>query len=128
MRVQTTARPVQCSCVIRPKDVVDARFEIESVAGSGGMGTVYRALDLQTNEHVALKVMTSGRDAARFVREAELLSTLAHPSIVKHVAHGTDADRIYIAMEWLEGEDLSARLAGDPIDAHASVTLVLRAA
>ena len=47
---------------------------------------------------------------ARFAREAEVLSELHHPGIVRYVAHGrTEPGRPFLAMEWLDGEDLAAR-------------------
>src|SRR6185503_8645672 len=86
------------------------RFILEALAGSGGMGTVYRARDHHTGQTVAVKLLQanpSPQEVERFVREAELLSTLRHPGIVAYHAHGTTAaGEPYLAMEWLEGEDL----------------------
>src|ERR1700735_3427016 len=66
------------------------RFRLLSVAGRGGFGTVYRARDERSGADVALKVMRHGTtDVGRFEREAELLASLHHPSVVSHVAHGT---------------------------------------
>jgi serine/threonine protein kinase len=90
------------------------RFEVERVVGSGAMGTVFRARDRVTGEVVALKVMRSdGRGhAARFDREAEVLDHLRHPRIVRYVGHGTTVlGERFLAMEWLDGENLKARLA-----------------
>src|SRR5262245_15853804 len=98
---------------MRPGDVVANRFRIESVAGTGGMGTVYRAHDVAADRTVALKTLAGigERDAARFAREAAVLAELVHPGIVRYVAHGLTADHEhYIAMEWLEGETLHDRL------------------
>src|SRR5687767_13666452 len=94
---------------------VGDRFELEAVAGAGGMGTVYRARDLGTGAVVALKVLHHGADHARFEREARLLAELEHPGIVRFVACGIDGDSgaPYLAMEWLEGEGLEARLGRD---------------
>ncbi len=90
------------------------RYLIDRVAGSGGMGTVYRACDQLTLEWVALKVLhPRGRDyhAARFAREAQLLAELHHPHIVSYRAHGeTPQGQPYLVMAWLAGEDLQARL------------------
>jgi tetratricopeptide (TPR) repeat protein len=78
------------------------------------MGTVYRAHDRLHDKTVALKVL-HGEDAIdveRFVREAAILAELDHPNIVRYAGHGvTEAGEHYLAMEWLEGEDLSVRLA-----------------
>lgn len=87
------------------------RFELQTLAGSGGMGRVYRARDQATERDVAVKVLPADGDAVRFVREAEVLASLDHPGVVRHVAHGvTPEGWQYLAMEWLEGEDVSGRL------------------
>ncbi len=95
-------------------DVIADRFEVERVAGEGGMGTVYRALDRLTGHPVAVKLIRGRLTSAagrRFYREAQVLSTLEHPGIVRHVGHGvTGAGEMWLAMEWLEGLDLSSRL------------------
>jgi tetratricopeptide (TPR) repeat protein len=111
--------------------VVAARFLLGAVAGTGGMGTVFRALDQERGLPVALKILR-GRaeaDVARFEREATFLAGLDHPGIVRYVAHGVTAegDR-YLAMEWLEGEDLGERLRRRPLSLAESVTLLRGAA
>ncbi len=105
------------------------RFEVLGIAGSGGMGAVLRARDLVTGAPVALKVLR-GQDAeARFELEARILSELRHPGIVRYVAHGKGEDGSpYLAMEWLDGEDLAARLARESLTVGESVELVRRAA
>ncbi|AUX21597.1 protein kinase [Sorangium cellulosum] len=97
---------------MRAGDVVGGRFVLVELAGSGGMGEVFRAQDRVTGDTVALKVVLGGHGLeTRFEREAQLLSELSHPGIVRYVAHGrTPSGRSYLAMEWLEGEDLSRRL------------------
>jgi tetratricopeptide (TPR) repeat protein len=110
-----------------PGERVADRFVIERKAGSGGTGTVFRALDTLTGETVAVKVLHEGRSqrAARFVAEARILSELKHPGIVRYVTHGTTSDRDpYLAMEWLEGEDLSTRLARERLSLMESIDLV----
>jgi serine/threonine protein kinase len=74
------------------------------------MGHVYRARDIQTGEPVALKILAHG-GTERFLREGRVLAELSHPHIVRYLAHGTtETDEPYLAMEWLEGEDLARRL------------------
>ncbi|MBK9035911.1 MAG: protein kinase [Myxococcales bacterium] len=93
--------------------VIAERFELEELAESGGMGSVYRARDRMTGGRVAVKLLAKAnqRWAERFRREALALSELAHPAIVRYVAHGvTPAGEPYLAMAWLDGEPLSARL------------------
>jgi len=109
-------------------DVLAERFEIERIAGSGGMGAVYRARDRHTGAPVAIKVlregMGEGSGTDRFVREARVLSELRHPGIVRYVAHGmTPAGERYLAMEWLEGQSLSMRMRRKPLTLIESVTL-----
>src|SRR4051794_15946908 len=102
---------------MNPGTVVAERFEIERLAGSGGMGAVYRARDRTTGDAVAIKAIHAAGIALasfvdRFAREAQLLAELRHPGVVRYVAHGSTGEGVpYLAMEWLEGEELSARLA-----------------
>ena len=114
-----------------PGDVVANRFRIEAIAGTGGMGTVYRAVDLAAGGHVALKTLAGlgERDAARFSREAAVLAELTHPGIVRYVAHGLTADHVpYLAMEWLEGETLHERLRRGPLAVAEAIELARAAA
>ena len=92
--------------------IVGGRFELQAFVAAGGMGHVYRAHDRETGGDVALKLLPSaGGDAERFVREAEVLAAIDHPGVVRYLAHGTTDDGAhYLAMEWLEGEDLAHRL------------------
>lgn len=84
----------------------------ERVAG-GGMGTIYRGVDARSGEPVALKRMNAGEQReARFAQEARLLSQLGHPALVRYIEHGCAEDgELYLVMEWLDGEDLDARLS-----------------
>src|SRR5262245_3419390 len=111
---------------------IAGRFIVESLAGAGGMGTVYRARDTETDRMVALKLLQGGghlHDAERFAREARLLSELAHPGIVAYLAHGvTEAGQPYLAMEWLDGEDLAMRLERGALPVTDALVLVRRAA
>ncbi|WP_437979409.1 protein kinase [Sorangium sp. So ce295] len=116
---------------MRAADVVEDRFEIERLAGTGGMGDVYRARDRLSGQAVALKVLQSASvsDLSRLSREAEALVTLRLPGVVQYVAHGvTGAGRPYLAMEWLDGVTLEERLAAGPLSIEESVTLAARVA
>ncbi len=117
--------------MLRPGEVIGGRFEIEHLAGEGGMATVFRARDLAAGEHVAVKVLqgVSPDHARRFSREAKVLAQLRHPAIVRHVADGlTEAGAPWLAMEWLEGEDLHARLARGGLTIADSIALARRVA
>jgi serine/threonine protein kinase len=116
---------------VLPGDVVNGRFEIERLAGSGGMGAVYRALDRSTGEPVAVKVLLEGRTSgeSRFEREAQLLSEMRHPGLARYVAHGAmESGERYLVMEWLEGEDLSRRLQRSRLTIEESLLLTSRVA
>ncbi len=93
--------------------VIADRFEIERLAESGGMGSVYLARDRMTGEPVAVKLLARANErwAERFRREALALAELTHPAIVRYVAHGVSVtNEPWLAMEWLDGESLSVRL------------------
>jgi hypothetical protein len=111
--------------------VLASRFTLEALVGSGGMGSIYRARDGLSGQHVALKLLHADTAEAlqRFSREATFLAHLRHPGIVAHVAHGTTAEgRPFLAMEWLEGEDLAQRLARQPLTLEESLALLHQAA
>jgi len=100
--------------------VVGERFEIEREVGRGGVGIVYRAFDRVSRSWVALKVIAiPGVDAgeeARFYREGRVLAGLVHPAIVRLVAFGQlDEGQPYVAMEWLDGEDIAQRQKRSPL-------------
>src|SRR5262245_45902666 len=116
---------------MRQGQLLASRFEIEHEVASGGMGTVYRALDRETGEPVAIKVLRGcdGQDAVRFRREAVVLAELRHPAIVRYVAEGLDTDGApYLVMEWLTGCDLHTRLQREELSVAESVALCRRVA
>ncbi len=113
--------------IVRVGDVVAERFELLSLAGSGGMGAVFRARDLQDAREVALKVQRGGitpEEVLRFEREAQVLEQVRHPCVVEHVAHGKTArNQAWIAMEWIDGEDLHTRLKRGRLTIEESLEL-----
>lgn len=88
------------------------RYEIASLVGVGAMGVVYAATDSELRRKVALKLVRSrrGRDAAerreRLLREARTMARLAHPNVVTVHDVGTFGERVFVAMELVEGETL----------------------
>ncbi|NUQ79616.1 MAG: protein kinase, partial [Polyangiaceae bacterium] len=114
---------------MRPGEFVGGIFEIERVAGEGGMGVVYRAR--WDNLPVAVKILHGAgiEGRARFLREAKLLASLTHPAIVKYVAHGfASSGEPYLVMEWLEGEDLGSRLSRARLTTSETIALGRRIA
>ena len=88
------------------------KYELTDLLGQGAMGVVYRALDPMLHRYVALKLMSQGiaADAAlrdRFMREARSAGSLQHPNIITIFDFGEAEGHLYIAMEYVEGADLS---------------------
>jgi tetratricopeptide (TPR) repeat protein len=108
------------------------RFVAEARVGGGGMGDIYKGVDRETGEPVAIKLLratATPHEAARFGREIAVLADLRHPNIVQYVAHGTwDDGRLFFAMEWLDGEDLAQRQRRSPLGMRDAVEVVRRSA
>jgi hypothetical protein len=112
--------------VLEQGELVADRFEIVARARSGGMGDVYQARDHRTDALVAVKVVGDGHkgNGSRFAREIRILADLEHPRIVRHLCDGVlDSGKLYLVMEWLDGEELLERLERGPLDLAESVTL-----
>ena len=96
--------------------VLDGKYRVTRLIGQGGMGRIFEAVQLRLNRRVALKLMssdlaTNAQALARFRREAEVTSQLGHPHIVQLLDSGVTASgEPYMAMEFLDGEDLDARV------------------
>jgi predicted Ser/Thr protein kinase len=111
-----------------------AGYTIETVAGRGGMGVVYRARDGDLDRIVALKVIAPdlARDDAfrtRFVREARITAQLDHPNVIPVYDAGEDDSRLYIAMRWVEGTDLGRMIfERGPVEPRLAAELVAQAA
>jgi serine/threonine-protein kinase len=95
------------------------RYEIVGELGKGAMGIVYKGLDPKIHREVAIKTIRFEQDFApdemedvkkRFFREAETAGRLTHPNIVTIYDVGEDWDLSYIAMELLDGEELTAHI------------------
>lgn len=94
---------------------INSRYRIDSLLGDGGMGTVYRAYDLNLDRAVAIKLMHAHfarqrefRD--RLVQEAKTAARLDHPSIVRVFDFGDSEAGLFIAMEYVEGGSLREHL------------------
>jgi serine/threonine-protein kinase len=96
--------------------VLEGAYRLTRLLGEGGMGAVYEAVHLRLDKKVAVKVMArplaaSEEALARFRREVQVTSKLAHPHIVHVSDFGTaPSGEPFLVMEYLEGEDLSDRL------------------
>src|SRR6476660_7815735 len=92
------------------------KYQIIEQVGEGAMGVVYRALDPVLNRTVAIKVMTDAvaRDddlRGRFLREAQAAGSLQHPNVITIYDFGETAGHLFIAMEFVEGQDLETLAA-----------------
>ena len=97
-------------------------FQLQAELGRGGMGVVYRAIQLGLARAVALKVLAPGSALdddvrARFEAEARLAARVRHPALVQVLDFGVLAGgQAYIAYELVEGKPLSAILADGPLE------------
>jgi len=99
--------------------IVDGRYEITGVVGSGGFATVYRAQQMHIHREVALKVLDSKSNkkdetfSERFLREAQVAAKIKHPNVVDIYDFGFVGfnKQPYIAMELLTGHDLAEELS-----------------
>ncbi len=96
-------------------------YRVLETLGTGGVGTVYRAVDRRTGEAAALKLLSTGpaldpRAARRLAREFETLADLSHPNVVKVYDTGVFQGYPYLAMELVEGLTLRHYLALDTAD------------
>jgi hypothetical protein len=90
------------------------RFKIEALLGRGGMGEVYKAFDPTLQRTIAVKTVRPDIDRPeyldRLMREAQACARLSHPNIVTVYEAGQIDGIVYIAMEYLQGENLSQAL------------------
>ncbi len=98
------------------------RYHVLQRIGAGGMGVVYAAFDPDLDRKVALKVLhperldgaAGSRGHARLIREAKAMAKLAHPNVVTVHDVGVFDERVFVAMEFIEGETLTAWLETRP--------------
>ncbi|MFE6864606.1 protein kinase [Nocardia sp. NPDC057668] len=112
---------------------VFAGYRIERLIGAGGMGEVYLAHDRDLPRMIALKVLgpAVSDDAdvrSRFLREADTVARLSHPNIVAVFARGEEAGQLWMAMQYVDGTDLSAVLSAGPVPPERAVRIVTEVA
>lgn len=95
-------------------EVIDGRYQLTRIVASGGMATIYAALDLRLDRQVAVKVMhphlaQDEQFVSRFIREAKAAASLSHPNIVSVLDQGWNQGGVpcvFIVMELVEGATL----------------------
>ncbi|AKF83571.1 protein kinase [Myxococcus fulvus 124B02] len=131
--MQTGPRPSTSNPLVDPLlgQVLHERFRVLAPLGAGGMGRVYRALQLPLERVVALKVLSPSFPTAsdpefqrRFLLEASITAKLRHPNTVTIIDYGkTDDGTFYLAMEYLEGLTLAEHLASGPLPWRRAVDI-----
>jgi serine/threonine-protein kinase len=112
--------------------VIDGRYAIEKRVGEGGMAYVYRAVDRQSQQPVAIKVLMSrlandAESVARLRREAQLAMKLTHPNCCGLVGYGEASGLPYLVMPFLEGETLATRQNRvGPLSPAAAVPILIQ--
>jgi serine/threonine-protein kinase len=106
-----------------------AHYRVLELLGGGGMGVVYKALDVRLGQTVALKLLRSAAAASeeakrRFTQEAKAASALDHPNICAvHEIGETAVGELYIAMAYYEGPSLKQKIGNGPLPIDEALTL-----
>ena len=111
--------------------MIFAGYRVETLVGRGGMGVVYRATDLSLERPVALKLIApelaeDQRFRTRFLREPKLAASLDHPNVIPIYEAGEDDGQLYLAMRFVEGNDLRTLLNREEIDPVRALAILGR--
>jgi len=111
---------------------IGGKYRLGVLLGKGGMGAVYAAENILTGKRVAIKCMNVGptggsEAAARFMREAKASARVRHPNVVDVYDVLAEDDQLFLIMELLEGEPLSAFLAKESIPLPSLIRLLIPA-
>ena len=114
-----------------PRGTLVANYRVEAVLGRGGMSVVYLAEDLRLKRHVALKLLApaladDARFRERFLTESELAASLDHANVIPVYEAGEADGSLYIAMRYVEGSDLKARLGDGPLSDEEAVAVAVQ--
>src|SRR5436190_21484802 len=107
------------------------QYKILAKIGSGGQGTVYKALDTKLNRTVVIKVLPpeltqKTSNFKRFEREAQLCSQLDHPNICTIYDFNEANGVYYIAMQWVDGKNVRQQVAGRPLELKSALSVAIQ--
>lgn len=104
-------RPSQVAALLAPGSTFAGRYAVKEILGAGGMGVVYRALDTQLQEPVAIKTLKpevmSVESVERFKQEIRLARRITHRNVVRTHDLGEADGTLFITMEYVEGKSLA---------------------
>jgi len=106
-------RPAAVKTDAEETEIRIPEYQLQRKLGSGGMGTVYKAIQLSLERDVAIKVLREDRvsdveSRLRFMQEMKVVGQLKHPNIVEAYDAGHPSGVYYLAMEYIDGLDLAA--------------------
>jgi len=127
---RTILRPIY---ELKPGTILAGKYKIEEVVGRGGMGIVYKAVDIKLKRCVALKFLppelTQDTEAKeRFILEAQTAAALTHPNICTIHEINEEEGESFIAMEYVEGKDLRDKLNKGPMEVEEVLDIVVQVA
>lgn len=107
------------------------QYKIQEKIGSGGQGTVYKALDTKLNRTVVIKILPpeltqKTANFKRFEREAQLCSQLDHPNICTIYDFNESNGVFYIAMQYIEGKNVRQLVSGRPLELRSALSIAIQ--
>ncbi len=107
------------------------QYKITDKIGSGGQGTVYKALDTKLNRTAVVKVLPpeltqKTANFKRFEREAQLCSQLDHPNICTIYDFNEANGVYYIAMQWVDGKNVRQLVGGRPLELRSALSIAIQ--
>jgi tRNA A-37 threonylcarbamoyl transferase component Bud32/dienelactone hydrolase len=118
LHTRTVLRPIQ---ELAPGTLLADKYRVVDMVGKGGMGIVYKAEDIKLKRNVALKFLppelVKDKEAReRLVIEAQAAAALSHPHICTIFEIAEEEDKPFIAMEYVEGQSLKAKMEKAPLE------------
>jgi len=129
-QTRTILKPIE---ELLPGTTLARKYKIIEVLGRGGMGIVYKAEDTKLKRRVALKflppeLMLEEEAKERFVLEAQAAAALSHPNICTIHEIDEEEDKSFIAMEYVEGKTLRAKIESGPLEEQEALDIAIQIA